>query len=169
MILTLIEDKNLLSLDICLCFYINIAKVVYCTNKASETYSVQRKFGVVKLKSQIDIYKLEAGMVIAQNVLDKNGHLMVQNGTILTENIIERVRNVSNKRSLLVEFEDTKIGVVVEKVNKRLVELNSGQVQIADVKKRLEVKKKMREMEQAIENTFASLNLNENDENAKKK
>lgn len=119
------------------------------------------------MKNQVDIDKITDGMILAQDILDKNGHLLIPNGTVLTKDIIEKVRNVSSKKSLLVEFKDKKIGVVVEKVNKRLVELNSGQIQIADVKKRLEVKKKMREMEQAIENTFASLNLNENDENAK--
>ena len=87
------------------------------------------------MKSQVDLHKLTSGMIIAQDVLDKNGHLLVQSGTTLTDDIIYRVKNVCSKRSFLVEFEDSKIGVVVEKVNKRLVELNSGQVQIADIKK----------------------------------
>lgn len=120
------------------------------------------------IKSNIDIENVVEGMILAQDLLDDKGRLLIPQDTVLTEDIIKRIKEQTSRKRLVIAYRDKKIGVIVEKVNKRLVELHSGQISLTDLKRRLEVKKKMREMEKTIENTFASLNINESDETAKK-
>lgn len=120
------------------------------------------------MKKLLDIEQVKEGMKLAQDILEENHRILVPRDTILTDKLIESIKNITKKSQVLVFLEDAKIGIVVENVNKRLLELNSGQITIKDMKKRLEVKKKLRDMEESIEKTFKNLSINGVDSQAQK-
>jgi len=119
------------------------------------------------MKKPVDVNKVIVGMKLAQDILDNNGHLLIPSKTTLSQDLIDKIKMRTNNSELLIYFPDTQIGIVVEKSDSKTVELASGEIQLSDIKKRLEIKKKMRNMEETIEKTFYSLNINEDDPRAK--
>jgi len=119
------------------------------------------------MKKLVKIERISRGMALAQDVLDRDGKLLIGTSTFLTNELLYKIKTLTSYNSLLIYFPDTKIDVIVETESHKRVKLHSNQIQISDVQKKLEIKQKLKEVEDTIEKSFHSLSINENDTKAK--
>lgn len=119
------------------------------------------------MKKLVKIDRITRGMSLAQDILDRDGKLLIGSSSFLSDELIYKIKTLTSYNSLLIHFPNTKIDVIVETEAKKRIKLHSNQIQIADVQKKLEIKKKLKEVEVTIEKSFHSLSLNENDTKAK--
>lgn len=119
------------------------------------------------MKKLVKIERISRGMALAQDVLDRDGKLLIGTSTFLTNELLYKIKTLTSYNSLLIYFPDTKIDVIVETESNKRIKLHSNQIQIADIQKKIEIKKKLKEVEDTIEKSFHSLSINENDTKAK--
>lgn len=108
---------------------------------------------------EISINKLKEGMVLSEDIYDKNGKLLITKSTVLSPLLIEKLSTVSNKKNINIKSSEENINI------KPLVQLKSGkkitvpskQITHTLTKERVEIKKEFEEMHDSIKNSFDKL------------
>lgn len=120
------------------------------------------------MKKLIGISQVKNNMIIAQDIVDDHGILLIHAGNILTENITKKIKRLAHLREIWVYVDKVEVGVLVEKEDGKKVELKSREVNIDYSRSRKVIKKKLEQMEKAIEKTFAEFVIKPNDEKCQK-
>lgn len=108
---------------------------------------------------EISINNLKEGMVLSEDIYDKNGKLLITKSTVLSPLLIEKLSTVSNKKNINIKSSEENINI------KPLVQLKSGkkivvpseQITHTLTKKRIKLKKEFEEMHDSIKNSFDKL------------
>ncbi len=120
------------------------------------------------VKKSIDLSNVIEGMKLAEDVFDKQGHLLLAKKTELTFDMINRIKTVNSSEELLIYVEKSEIELLVEKDNGEQVQLNSLDVKIEVSENQKKLRKQIATMEETLIKTFDNLMVNANDKNAKK-
>jgi gas vesicle protein len=105
---------------------------------------------------------LRDGMVLGNDVLDKDGRLLVAEDTMVTVLIINRLRNFSGTREVYIKVEINKLDIksVVELENGEKIEVTSNDIRLEYSKERFIIKEKFNEMQASIKKSFNELSRN---------
>lgn len=110
----------------------------------------------------IPLEDLRDGMVLGNDVLDKEGRLLVAEDTMVTVLIINRLRNFSGTREVYIKVEINKLDIksVVELENGEKIEVTSNDIRLEYSKERFIIKEKFNEMQASIKKSFNELSRN---------
>ena len=122
------------------------------------------------INSQIPFDELIEGMVFGDDVIDKEGRLLVSKNTVLTREILERLKKFSSRKffSMKVLLSELNIKTVVKLENGSVQEVASSQIKMEHTKERLVIKEKFEEMHKSIKQSFDELSRNNTSPKVKK-
>lgn len=122
------------------------------------------------INSQIPFDELIEGMVFGDDVIDKEGRLLVSKNTVLTREILERLKKFSSRKffSMKVLLSELNIKIVVKLENGSVQEVASSQIKMEHTKERLVIKEKFEEMHKSIKQSFDELSRNNTSPKVKK-
>jgi putative nucleotidyltransferase with HDIG domain len=120
------------------------------------------------MKKLIEINKVTVGMILAQDVLSSDGKLLIKESTVITPEFLNKIKNLTPYHYLHIYFPQAKIDIIVETAPNKSIKLDSTQIEINQLKNKIEIKKKLKEIEKKVEKSFHNLSINEKDEKAKK-
>lgn len=122
------------------------------------------------INSQIPFDELIEGMVFGDDVIDKEGRLLVSKNTVLTREILERLKKFSSRKffSMKVLLSELNIKTVVKLENGSVQEVASSQIKMEYTKERLVIKEKFEEMHKSIKQSFDELSRNNTSPKVKK-
>lgn len=119
------------------------------------------------MKKIVNLANLELGMELAQDILDRNGRLLVKKSTKLSLEMIKKIKSFTSYDELYIVSSEKKISIVVKEDNGESVVVDSDHVKVETNQNRIELKKKLGEMQKTLEDTFQKLNVNITDSKAK--
>ena len=120
---------------------------------------------------EISLDKLKEGMILSEDIYDRNGKLLVIKNTSLTPLIIKNLSTVSYKKNVHIKHFEDNINI------KSLIQLESGEkIEISSeqliphslTKERLQIKKEFEEMHDSIKDSFDKLSHNNTSTEIKK-
>lgn len=119
---------------------------------------------VMDMNLLIPLDRVCDGMVLAEDVLDKNGRLLVSRDSMVSKAIVDKLRQFSNKREIYIKVEKNNIEIktVVELENGEKIELDSQEIMFDYSEERLEIKEKFQDMHDSIKKSFSEMNKNNN-------
>ena len=122
------------------------------------------------INSPIPFDELIEGMVFGDDVIDKEGRLLVSKNTVLTREILERLKKFSSRKffSMKVLLSELNIKIVVKLENGSVQEVASSQIKMEHTKERLVIKEKFEEMHKSIKQSFDELSRNNTSPKVKK-
>ncbi len=122
------------------------------------------------INSQIPFDELIEGMVFGDDVIDKEGRLLVSKNTVLTREILEKLKKFSSRKvfSMKVLLSELNIKTVVKLENGSVQEVASSQIKMEYTKERLVIKEKFEEMHKSIKQSFDELSRNNTSPKVKK-
>lgn len=122
------------------------------------------------INSPIPFDELIEGMVFGDDVIDKEGRLLVSKNTVLTREILERLKKFSSRKffSMKVLLSELNIKTVVKLENGSVQEVASSQIKMEHTKERLVIKEKFEEMHKSIKQSFDELSRNNTSPKVKK-
>lgn len=122
------------------------------------------------INSQIPFDELIEGMVFGDDVIDKEGRLLVSKNTVLTREILERLKKFSSRKffSMKVLLSELNIKTIVKLENGSVQEVASSQIKMEHTKERLVIKEKFEEMHKSIKQSFDELSRNNTSPKVKK-
>ena len=122
------------------------------------------------INSQIPFDELIEGMVFGDDVIDKEGRLLVSKNTVLTREILEKLKKFSSRKvfSMKVLLSELNIKTVVKLENGSVQEVASSQIKMEHTKERLVIKEKFEEMHKSIKQSFDELSRNNTSPKVKK-
>lgn len=122
------------------------------------------------MNSSIPFDELIEGMVFGDDVIDKEGRLLVSKNTVLTKEILERLKKFSSRKffSMKVLLSELNIKTVVKLENGTVQEVSSSQIKMEHTKERLVIKEKFDEMHNSIKQSFDELSRNNTSPQVKK-
>ena len=122
------------------------------------------------INSQIPFDELIEGMVFGDDVIDKEGRLLVSKNTVLTRETLERLKKFSSRKffSMKVLLSELNIKTVVKLENGSVQEVASSQIKMEHTKERLVIKEKFEEMHKSIKQSFDELSRNNTSPKVKK-
>lgn len=122
------------------------------------------------INSPIPFDELIEGMVFGDDVIDKEGRLLVSKNTVLTREILERLKKFSSRKffSMKVLLSELNIKTVVKLENGSVQEVASSQIKMEYTKERLVIKEKFEEMHKSIKQSFDELSRNNTSPKVKK-
>jgi ribosome-associated translation inhibitor RaiA len=125
---------------------------------------------VKTVNAQIPFEKLTEGMIFGEDVMDKEGKLLVSKNAVLTQNTLDRLRKFSSKKAFYIKVTESQIDIktVVKLENGEYKELSSSEIKIEYTKERLVIKEKFDEMHKSIKKSFDELSRNNNGSEIKK-
>ncbi len=106
------------------------------------------------MKKKIKINQLKEGMILGEDIISLNGRLILNEGKILSRTQIEKIKSSTEYGDLLI---------IIEK-NKEIKDwkLEVGRIQPLS-NRRIETKKKLKELEKAVESTLVIIANNPKD------
>lgn len=122
------------------------------------------------INSPIPFDELIEGMVFGDDVIDKEGRLLVSKNTVLTREILEKLKKFSSRKvfSMKVLLSELNIKTVVKLENGSVQEVASSQIKMEHTKERLVIKEKFEEMHKSIKQSFDELSRNNTSPKVKK-
>lgn len=122
------------------------------------------------INSQIPFDELIEGMVFGDDVIDKEGRLLVSKNTVLTIETLEKLKKFSSRKvfSMKVLLSELNIKTVVKLENGSVQEVASSQIKMEYTKERLVIKEKFEEMHKSIKQSFDELSRNNTSPKVKK-
>ena len=122
------------------------------------------------INSQIPFDELIEGMVFGDDVIDKEGRLLVSKNTVLTIETLEKLKKFSSRKvfSMKVLLSELNIKTVVKLENGSVQEVASSQIKMEHTKERLVIKEKFEEMHKSIKQSFDELSRNNTSPKVKK-
>jgi len=122
------------------------------------------------INSSIPFDELIEGMVFGDDVIDKEGRLLVSKNTVLTQETLERLKKFSSRKffSMKVFPSQLNIKTVVKLENGSVQEVSSSQIKMEHTKERLIIKEKFDEMHKSIKQSFDELSRNNTSPEVKK-
>ena len=122
------------------------------------------------VNASIPYDELIEGMVFGDDVIDREGRLLVSKNSILTNEILERLKKFSSKKvfSMKVYPSQVNIKTVVKLENGDIQEVSSSQIKMEHTKERLIIKEKFDEMHKTIKKSFNELSRNNTSPEVKK-
>ena len=122
------------------------------------------------INSQIPFDELIEGMVFGDDVIDKEGRLLVSKNTVLTREILERLKKFSSRKffSMKVLLSELNIKTVVKLENGSVQEVASSQIKMEHTKERIVIKEKFEEMHKSIKKSVDELRTNNTSRKIKK-
>ncbi len=123
-----------------------------------------------RINSQIPFDELIEGMVFGDDVIDKEGRLLVSKNTVLTIETLEKLKKFSSRKvfSMKVLLSELNIKTVVKLENGSVQEVASSQIKMEHTKERLVIKEKFEEMHKSIKQSFDELSRNNTSPKVKK-
>jgi putative nucleotidyltransferase with HDIG domain len=122
------------------------------------------------INSPIPFDELIEGMVFGDDVIDKEGRLLVSKNTVLTIETLEKLKKFSSRKvfSMKVLLSELNIKTVVKLENGSVQEVASSQIKMEHTKERLVIKEKFEEMHKSIKQSFDELSRNNTSPKVKK-
>lgn len=122
------------------------------------------------INSQIPFDELIEGMVFGDDVIDKEGRLLVSKNAVLTIETLEKLKKFSSRKvfSMKVLLSELNIKTVVKLENGSVQEVASSQIKMEHTKERLVIKEKFEEMHKSIKQSFDELSRNNTSPKVKK-
>ncbi len=122
------------------------------------------------INSSISFDELIEGMIFGDDVIDREGRLLVSKNTVLTKEIYERLKKFSSRKffSMKVLPSQLNIKMVVKLEDGNIKEVPSSQLKMEYTKERLVIKEKFDEMHKSIKQSFDALSRNNTSPEVKK-
>lgn len=114
--------------------------------------------------------ELIEGMVFGDDVIDKEGRLIVSKNTILTKEILERLKKFSSRKVFSIKTFSSQVSIktVVKLENGLIQEVSSSQIKMEHTKERLIIKAKFDLINKSIKQSFDELSRNNTSPKVKK-
>lgn len=122
------------------------------------------------INSSIPLDELTEGMIFGEDVIDKEGRLLVSKNAILTSEILGRLKRFSSKKifSMRIIPKPIDIETVVELENGSRETLSASEINFEYTQERLIIKEKFDEMHKSIKKSFDELSRNNTSPEVKK-
>lgn len=115
-----------------------------------------------RVNSSIAFDELTEGMIFGEDVIDKEGRLLVSKNSVLTKEVLNRLKRFSSKKFFSMRIIPQKLDIetVVELENGRRETVTSSEINFEYTQERLIIKEKFDEMHKSIKKSFDELSRN---------
>lgn len=107
------------------------------------------------MKKKIKINNLKEGMILGQDIISLSGSLILGEGKVLSKNLIKKIKNNTDYTELLIKVKKDK--------ELKEWEVEDKQVIVPLSNRRVEVKKRLKELEKQVESTLIIIANNPKD------
>ena len=114
--------------------------------------------------------KVTEGMVLGEDVMDREGKLLVSKDAVLSQNTIDKLKKLSSKKSFYIKVLESHLDIktVVKLESGEYKEISSSEIKMEYTKERLVIKEKFDEMHKSIKKSFDELSRNNTGSEIKK-
>lgn len=118
----------------------------------------------------VPLERVFEGMVLGEDVLDKEGRLLVSKDSMISNVIINKLRKFSSAREVYVKVAKNTLDIktIVELENGEKIEVSSKDLKLEYSKERYIIKEKFEEMHTSIKKSFDELSRNNTNDEVKK-
>lgn len=118
----------------------------------------------------VPLERVFEGMVLGEDVLDKEGRLLVSKDSMISNVIINKLRKFSSAREVYVKVAKNTLDIktIVELENGEKLEVSSKDLKLEYSKERYIIKEKFEEMHTSIKKSFDELSRNNTNDEVKK-
>lgn len=119
---------------------------------------------------KLDIFELKSGMVLAEDIYDRDGRLLLPKNTIVSNDILNILINTSYKKHIYINVGQNFVNIkpIIEFPNGEQQEINHEDIKLPEDNERIIIHEKFQEMHDTIRSSFDKLSLNNTSEEVKK-